>query len=87
MDESGTATNEETHFNRDFTLVPNPAHSSIQINGDKSIAHFCVFDATGKPVLKGNQSNVEVSALENGIYFIQITTNQGDIQTKTFVKD
>jgi beta-glucanase (GH16 family) len=87
MDEPNTAALVETSLLSDFTLVPNPAHSSIEIQGEKSIARFRVFDAAGKPVLEGNQNHVSVSSLENGMYFIQITTIQGTIQTKTFIKD
>jgi beta-glucanase (GH16 family) len=87
IDESGTASSFENEFISDFTIVPNPAHSSIQINGDQSMVHFCIFDTAGKPVVEGDQSNVGISSLENGIYFIQITTNHGSIQTKTFIKD
>ncbi|WP_343637760.1 T9SS type A sorting domain-containing protein [Fluviicola sp.] len=86
-EQPNTATIAEIAVTPDFTLVPNPANTSMQIRGDKSVAHFQILDAAGKPVLEGDKTNVAVSSLENGLYFIQITTSQGIIQTKTFIKD
>lgn len=87
MDEPETATLSEIGLTPDFELVPNPAHSSVQIYGNESIAHFFVLDALGKKVLEGDQNHLDISALENGMYFIRITSNQGTIQTKTFLKN
>lgn len=87
MEEPNTAALAETGLTPDFTLTPNPVQKYLTISGDQSIVYFQVFDATGKQVLEGIQNHVNVSSLENGMYLVQITSGQGVIQTKRFIKD
>lgn len=64
------------------SFYPNPASTSLTINAleVKGAAEVKIFDLTGKLVLSekvegGIESAIDVSALNNGLYLVQITAN------------
>jgi PKD repeat protein len=76
----------------DVKLFPNPAHDklNITVNGYK-ISRTVITDILGKIVYTKNISNqdfmqIPTSALTNGVYCIEITTNNG-IARARFVKE
>jgi hypothetical protein len=72
-------------------IYPNPTSGLVTISSSQTIANIEVFDVTGKAVYtqKNNkhQSNLEIdlSALSNGIYFINSQTNFGGISKSKLV--
>ena len=72
-------------------LYPNPAKDKINISlsNTLNIATTNVYDVTGKLILSKNLNNAEsqmdVSQLQTGIYFIKIETENASI-TKRFIK-
>lgn len=69
--------NEEFSTNiKDFKLFPNPTTDIINIDNtfNKEIRQIIVMDIHGKIVLKQNKNlfNINIQNLENGIYFLQI---------------
>lgn len=71
-----------------LTLTPNPANEYINISGNLKISNIVISDINGKTVLNqnNNTNNINVSQLNNGIYFVKIITNEG-VATKTFIKE
>ncbi len=65
--------------NIDFRLFPNPANESVYIKSKtNSKIDLTIFDIQGKIVLKdiiNSNSLINVSQLNQGIYFVQIKTN------------
>lgn len=65
--------------NIDFRLFPNPANESVYIKSKtNSKIDLTIFDIQGKIVLKdiiNSNSLINVSHLNQGIYFVQIKTN------------
>ncbi|MEO8712951.1 MAG: peptidoglycan DD-metalloendopeptidase family protein [Parafilimonas sp.] len=77
----------------DFTLSPNPATNTLKIEMEDGVGsvHYKIFDINGKlcrqGIITNNENNISVSALQNGIYGLQISDNNGSIlSTKKFVK-
>lgn len=72
----------------DFSVIPNPVHSILNINTQKSIKSVSVFDINGREVLSttNNTKSIDVSALQDGMYILQVLTNTG-ILTKKFIKN
>lgn len=69
-------------------LYPNPSHSVLNIAGIESeeMTLIRVTDIGGKTVLSfQQQSQINVEALEAGLYFVQIETNYG-VEIVQFVK-
>jgi PKD repeat protein len=64
----------------DFELIPNPANASVSIQGISQVDQFVIFDVLGKKVLSGNQNlstnpevnQIDISAISDGVYWIQI---------------
>ncbi|MDX2360174.1 MAG: T9SS type A sorting domain-containing protein [Crocinitomicaceae bacterium] len=68
-----------------FTLYPNPAVSTFQILGLKKDSKVSIFTLTGELVdFKRTNNTIDVSQLENGIYYISVELN-GSSQTKRII--
>ena len=57
-------------------IYPNPAKNSLTINYLNSNPKFKLFDTSGKLLIKGNGSEVDLSTLSKGIYFIKVENNK-----------
>jgi hypothetical protein len=72
-----------------FTVVPNPAHNTIEISASVNFHTVDVINFLGETVLSqsvvGNTANLDVSNFANGIYFIRIISDNG-ASVKKFVK-
>ncbi len=72
-----------------ITAFPNPATSLIQIDSDASISGFRLYSSTGNLVLQEKAPNlpvqIDVSALENGFYYLISTVNSTQISTPLVV--
>lgn len=76
-------------------LAPNPANETIQIqlqNTSETIASVTITDVLGKNIrtLKattGNQMNVDIADVSQGVYFVEIITQNGLKQTKKLIKE
>ncbi|MGC4130393.1 MAG: T9SS type A sorting domain-containing protein [Bergeyella sp.] len=67
-------------------IYPNPATDFINIKSAEKIKSAEIFDMSGKTVAKfSNTQNLEVRALEKGVYVIKISTEKGINQQK-FIK-
>lgn len=71
------------------TVYPNPVRNKLMLlnTGGEKIA-FVLYDATGHMVAKGQYANggINVASLKSGIYFLQMLTKDGDLQTAKFIK-
>lgn len=72
---------EKTFLNNYFSVYPNPASSNITIellnNTKSNITNYQINDLSGKVVQKGLliNSNVDVSGLDRGVYFVRLKQN------------
>jgi hypothetical protein len=76
----------------DVQLYPNPATDKIKLNFNKGTeADFSVFDLLGKLVIYqpnvsiSHSHTIDVSKLNNGVYFVRINSDAGTI-TKKMIK-
>jgi hypothetical protein len=75
----------------DWSIYPNPSSLTIQIQGFEKIKHtltISIFDSKGilVNVSSGESDLIDVSNLENGLYFIHVETEKGNT-TKRFIKN
>jgi hypothetical protein len=76
-----------------FNLYPNPSNSIVQVNLQNStdtIQKITIFDVLGKSIktldtIDSNSYTIDVSNFSKGIYFIEITTDNGKLQKKLVV--
>lgn len=79
----------EAAENDAFTLFPNPAHNTVNIEAAKDISRITVINVLGQIVYDAesvcsNKAEIDVSSYEAGIYMICIAT-EGNISTKRIV--
>jgi hypothetical protein len=81
----------ENHLMRYVHLYPNPAkeYIDIRVDGEMHVISMEVYDVYGKLVnmvnVAENPTRINVNGLANGMYFVRVTTDQGEV-TKSFVK-
>jgi hypothetical protein len=79
VEPNGIIVDPTSRFNQSF-ISPNPAITSIRynLNGSVKIRSSVLYDVTGRKVLRTNgASQVDVSGLPEGIYFVDVTTEKG----------
>ena len=73
-----------------FNIFPNPANDKLYIETEVEIEEVVVYTITGviagqQSTVNSQQSTIDVADLSDGIYFVKIVTDNGDI-VKRFVK-
>ena len=69
--EAATVSIEETDL--EISIYPNPVKDVLTINGQ--IDHVEIYDTFGKLVLKSNKNTINTRNLSNGIYMVNIKSN------------
>ena len=61
-----------------INIYPNPTNGLININTNENINSISIYNIIGKQVLNTiDKETINISSLEDGIYFIDITTEKG----------
>lgn len=82
-----TLTSIENNSIQNLEVYPNPATSLIQIVGDFNQATYTIYSVNGQLIDKSSltNSNINISELDNGVYFLEIEDKNKRSFTK-FVK-
>lgn len=81
-----TNVNEIIENSVNVNLYPNPASSTITIDIDETIIEYSVYTISGQKVeVEMNNKQMNVSALQSGLYIINIITDNGTVN-RSFVK-
>ena len=81
VEENGTSTSSET-----FVVYPNPAKDLLHLEGDFENGQISLYDITGRRVYQGAyQHDIAVGNLNNGMYFIQVVTVEGQVINQKFI--
>ena len=72
-----------------FNIYPNPANDRLHIESKVKINEVTIYDVYGRQqelsAISGQQTVIDVTSLNNGIYFVKIVTDNGEV-VKRFVK-
>jgi len=75
-----------------FNVIPNPAKNSFKINFNNSsidLINMSLIDIQGRIIKKirsvNNNSEINVSDFSNGVYFVKIQNQNGEIGTKKLI--
>jgi hypothetical protein len=76
--------------NKQIKIYPNPATNKLTIstNTDTPIREVIIYNQLGQNVLQINEphNSIDVSMLENGIYIIEIVTNERTFRNKLLIR-
>lgn len=78
----------EEHHDDAIRLYPNPSNGILHIDGveQQTQATTTIFDLMGRMLYRASfQPEISVSELDNGLYFISITTEDGKVISKKFM--
>lgn len=80
----------DANLSSEWSVYPNPAKNTIQIEGPSVAEHIGIriIDATGKVVHKTplNSSSIDISDLKNGLYFLLIERDGEFVQRLKFTR-
>lgn len=71
----------------DFSIYPNPANDLISIKSEETIESLEVLSLEGRKIKSTNASTIDVSNLTNGMYLLQVKTEDGKIGSKKIIKN
>lgn len=87
--ENDTNTLSSEDFNleeTDVKIYPNLIASILNIETDITVKSARIYDTLGKEILRATTKTINVSHLNQGVYFIKIEGNNNQIITKRFIK-
>ena len=79
-------------FNNDISVYPNPANTFFEIknNGNQELTFAKIFDLNGRLIrtidLTQSSSNINVSNLANGLYFLEINSLNASTTERLIIK-
>jgi len=78
-----------TDLNLDSTLsvYPNPATDTIHISAKVALSSLALYNVYGKLILKkeNNTNSLDVSRLNSGVYFLEVSTNAEKVVKKVII--
>jgi len=73
-------------INESFLIYPNPTNGLINIDTKKTISQVKIHNNIGELILISTNNNFEISNLTNGIYYITVEFETGEIEQKKLIK-
>ena len=68
-------------------LYPNPVSSILNMESDVPIKNSEVYSVLGEKMLSTNSKSIDVSQLNSGVYFLKVSSEDGNQATLRFIKD
>lgn len=71
----------------EIAVYPNPAHDYIRVETmcTMSVQRVDVYDITGKLMISSAETEINISELESGMYFVNILTDKGVVTRKVTI--
>ena len=75
--------------NNRFSFYPNPVSETLYIIGNKDVIRANIYSITGQKtaIINSTAKEIDVSLLQNGLYFLELETSDGSNQVVRFVKE
>jgi len=82
---STSAINQISNKIQQIKIYPNPANNKITVQTTQ-ITEVKIFDMLGKQILSTKANEIDISSFNDGVYFIQVQTNQSTTTQKIIVQ-
>ena len=83
---SGPSSIEEVSNQNNVKVVPNPGSNWINIWSDSSVKSVEVYNVNGQLLVQSNQSNINISQLQEGLYFVKVKDQKNEEVMIKFIK-
>ena len=60
-----------------FSIYPNPSHDLVYAKGEYSFESIVVYNALGQALIQSTTFPIDISRLENGVYYLRLSGNDG----------
>ena len=75
------------YFSQEFHLYPNPTTGILNINSETTITQIEIYNQLGQLVVSNkDQNTIDISSVDQGVYFVKVMDENGNISTKKVVK-
>jgi len=72
---------------QETTIYPNPANNRVQvISGNNKLILISIYDMLGKEMIRTKEKEIDVSNLQEGIYFARVKTSEGILSKKIIIQ-
>ncbi len=73
---------------QNFNIYPNPTSDVLNISLENNLVleHVTIYNNLGQVVKTATENVIDVSHLAKGLYFVEVTTNQGKATKKVVVQ-
>lgn len=75
----------EENFSTAMNVTPNPVSEVMNVTG-LDFQDFTIIELTGRVVANGTGNEVDLSTLSSGSYVISVTTKEGEVFSRSFIK-
>ena len=85
----GTTVSTEEFNTITVNVFPNPTANIVNVETTEPLAGYIIYDALGRMVREsvfGNSNQINLETASNGVYFIKVTTQNGNVGTVKVVK-
>ncbi len=84
---TGTSVENEISAQNSVKIYPNPAKNQIKVDlaDNSEPVKINIINTLGQTVMQTKSKTIDVSGIENGIYFISIKTNKYEINKKIII--
>jgi hypothetical protein len=72
----------------EFLVYPNPSTNFLNVKTQENLSSLQVLDILGKSIITEREvkETLDISTLNKGVYFLKLTSDNGLISTKRFIK-
>lgn len=79
----------DVQYSKPFMIYPNPVKDELNFKNAENISTINILDLNGKVIssTKAIQEKMNVSKIQPGIYFIEITDKSGNVSYQKMIKD
>ncbi|WP_412476214.1 T9SS type A sorting domain-containing protein [Flavobacterium sp. TBRC 19031] len=79
--------NTPNNVQNNIEIFPNPTQSIIKVITDISIKSIAIYNLSSQKILETNSIEIDLSILESGIYFLEVTDINNNLIRKKIIKE
>lgn len=87
FNESAALSRNEFNTFSNFSVYPNPSNSMVMVTSAENIESIEILSLDGRKIQSVSGTSIDISRLSNGMYLLQVKTNEGKTGIKRIIKN